>query len=132
MTVCFRLTSTRKAIGSSHPLEVSQKQVRRVNLLSSTKIRTSLIYFLTCLQHFQNELSLEMTMLRNNQGLHAPMRLAMELKCADKIGRHPFLPSSSIMRDVILGREEHIGLVFLSAFIIIVFDLNYQKINVIN
>lgn len=50
-----------------------------------------------------------MVMLRNIQGLHAPMRLAMELKAADKIGRLPFLQSSMMMRDVLLGRDEEIG-----------------------
>lgn len=52
---------------------------------------------------------MNMTMLRNTQGIHAPMRLAMELKAADKIGRLPFLPSSGLMRDVILGRDDEIG-----------------------
>lgn len=48
-------------------------------------------------------------MLRNVQGLHAPMRLAMELKAAERVGRHPFMPSSGLMRDVLLGRDEEIG-----------------------
>ena len=50
-----------------------------------------------------------MMILRNTQGLHAPMRLAMELKSASKVGRLPFLPSSNVMRDVILGRDTDIG-----------------------
>lgn len=50
-----------------------------------------------------------MTMMRNTQGLHAPLRLAMELKAANKIGRLPFLPSSNVMRDIILGKDEDIG-----------------------
>ena len=49
-----------------------------------------------------------MIMLRNTQGLHAPLRLAMELKSTEKIGRLPFLPSSNLMRDVILGRDDDI------------------------
>lgn len=52
---------------------------------------------------------MNMVLLRNAQGLHAPLRLAMELKAAEKVGRLPFLPSSNIMRDVILGRDEEIG-----------------------
>jgi proteasome maturation protein len=52
---------------------------------------------------------MEMLMLRNTQGLHAPLRLAMEITSAEKIGRLPFLPSSNVMRDVILGRDEDIG-----------------------
>ena len=50
-----------------------------------------------------------MIMLRNTQGIHAPMRLAMELKTAEKVGRLPFLSSSLAMKDVILGRDEEIG-----------------------
>ncbi|KAK0176647.1 hypothetical protein PV328_000763 [Microctonus aethiopoides] len=57
----------------------------------------------------QNKLQQEMKVLRNVQGLHAPMRLAMELKATNSIGRHPFLPSSSLMKDVLLGRDEEIG-----------------------
>ncbi|XP_043522769.1 proteasome maturation protein-like, partial [Frieseomelitta varia] len=50
----------------------------------------------------------EHVLLRNTQGLHAPIRLAMELKAAEKIGRLPFLPSSHMMKDV-LGKDEEIG-----------------------
>lgn len=46
-----------------------------------------------------------MTMLRNAQGLHAPMRLAMEIKASEKIGRLPFLPSSMALRDSLLGKD---------------------------
>lgn len=50
-----------------------------------------------------------MTVLRNTQGLHAPLRIAMELKSARKIGRLPFLQSSNIMHDVLTGRDLEIG-----------------------
>ena len=50
-----------------------------------------------------------MLVLRNTQGLHAPMKLAMEIKAAEKVGRLPFLPSSNIMRDVLLGYDEDLG-----------------------
>ncbi|XP_015177479.1 PREDICTED: proteasome maturation protein [Polistes dominula] len=79
------LSGTRQKIGYSHPLEAS------------------------VLNHKKNEERMNMVLLRNSQGLHAPLRLAMELKAAGKIGRLPFLPSSNIMRDVILGRDEEIG-----------------------
>lgn len=52
---------------------------------------------------------MNMVLLRNTQGLHAPMRLAMELKATEKIGRLPFLPSSHMMKDVLLGKDEEIG-----------------------
>ena len=45
-------------------------------------------------------------MLRNIQGLHAPLRIMMELKCFDNVGRLPFQPSSNLSRDVILGRDD--------------------------
>ena len=51
-------------------------------------------------------------MLRNVQGLHAPMRLAMEIKAAEKIGRLPFLHSSMAMRDSLMGRDLEIGYLF--------------------
>ena len=47
-------------------------------------------------------------MLRNVQGLHAPLRIMMELKSLKNVGRLPFLPSSNLSRDVILGRDDYI------------------------
>ncbi|XP_011500874.1 PREDICTED: proteasome maturation protein [Ceratosolen solmsi marchali] len=79
------LGSTKKQIGFSHPIEASESNYEKKSQ------------------------RLEMLMLRNIQGLHAPMRLAMEIKATEQIGRLPFLPSSNIMRDVILGRDEDIG-----------------------
>jgi proteasome maturation protein len=52
---------------------------------------------------------MNMAMLRNAQGLHAPLRLKMELEAAKKVGRLPFLPSSGLMNDVLTGRDEEIG-----------------------
>lgn len=50
-----------------------------------------------------------MLVLRNTQGLHAPLRMAMEIKAAEKVGRLPFLPSSNVMRDSLLGYDLDIG-----------------------
>ncbi|XP_063989171.1 proteasome maturation protein [Diachasmimorpha longicaudata] len=72
-------------LGTSHPLEASEKNFH------------------------QNKLKRDLVMLRNTQGLHAPLRIAMEIKATEKVGRHPFLPSSGLMRDVLLGRDEDIG-----------------------
>ncbi|KAJ8951010.1 hypothetical protein NQ318_006394 [Aromia moschata] len=52
---------------------------------------------------------MNMSILRNTQGLHAPLRIAMELKSAKKIGRLPFLPSSNIMHDAMTGRDLEVG-----------------------
>ncbi|KAK1138101.1 hypothetical protein K0M31_002586 [Melipona bicolor] len=79
------LAATRQHIGYAHPLEASEKSYER------------------------NRTRMNMVLLRNTQGLHAPMRLAMELKATEKIGRLPFLPSSHIMKDVLLGKDEEIG-----------------------
>lgn len=79
------LTATRQQLGYSHPLEVSERNYEK------------------------NRTRMNMVMLRNIQGLHAPMRLAMELKATEKIGRLPFLPSSNLMKNVLLGKDEEIG-----------------------
>jgi proteasome maturation protein len=52
---------------------------------------------------------MNMAMLRNAQGLHAPLRLKIELEAAKKVGRLPFLPSAGLMSDVLTGRDEEIG-----------------------
>lgn len=72
---------------------------------------------------------LSMNMLRNHEGLGAPLKMGMELHAARQIGRLPFLQSrwgvfdtfifcinadlnshsSNIMEDVLLGRDEMIG-----------------------
>ncbi|XP_057340231.1 proteasome maturation protein [Microplitis mediator] len=79
------LANPRQNLGFNHPLEASERNFH------------------------QTRLQREMNLMRNVQGIHAPIRLAMELKAADQVGRHPFLPSSNIMRDVLLGRDEEIG-----------------------
>nr|CAD7460900.1 unnamed protein product [Timema tahoe] len=81
----YGLSSTRPNVASSHPLEQSEKM------------------------YAKNKELMHMTMLRNLQGLHAPLRLTMELRAAEKVGRLPFLPSSNFMRDVLSGRDEEIG-----------------------
>ncbi|KAL3282586.1 hypothetical protein HHI36_005762 [Cryptolaemus montrouzieri] len=57
----------------------------------------------------RNRHNLNMTILRNTQGLHAPLRIAMELKAAKKIGHLPFLPSSNLMLETLTGRDVEIG-----------------------
>lgn len=52
---------------------------------------------------------MNMTMLRNIQGLHAPLRIAMELKAAKQVGHLPFLHSSNVMKDSLTGRDLEIG-----------------------
>lgn len=56
-------------------------------------------------QQVQSEFQRNMNMLRDIQGIHAPLRIAMELKAFNHVGRLPFLPSSNLSRDVILGLD---------------------------
>ncbi|XP_055390032.1 proteasome maturation protein [Condylostylus longicornis] len=53
-----------------------------------------------------NHHNINMQILRNRDGLHAPLKLSMEIASAKKIGRLPFLPSSNVMLDVLTGRDE--------------------------
>ncbi|XP_012534873.1 proteasome maturation protein [Monomorium pharaonis] len=78
------LSATRQSIGYAHPLEASERNYKK------------------------NQERMNMTLLRNTQGLHAPLRIAMELKATEKIGRLPFLPSSNVMRDVLLAQDQDI------------------------
>ncbi|XP_030763561.1 proteasome maturation protein [Sitophilus oryzae] len=57
----------------------------------------------------QNIHGMNMSILRNNQGLHAPLRIAMELKSAKKVGHLPFLKSHNVMHDSLTGRDLEIG-----------------------
>jgi len=51
---------------------------------------------------------MDMSMLRNMQGLHAPLKIRMELKMARKIKRLPGLPSSNLLENSLTGRDEMI------------------------
>ncbi|KAL4714489.1 hypothetical protein ACJJTC_017784 [Scirpophaga incertulas] len=77
--------SNKPQIAVSHPLEISERNY-----------------------HLNME-KMNMAMLRNTQGLHAPLKLSMEMKFANKIGRLPFLPSSNLQSDVLTGRYLDIG-----------------------
>ncbi|XP_011060102.1 PREDICTED: proteasome maturation protein [Acromyrmex echinatior] len=79
------LSSVRQSVGYIHPLEASERNYQK------------------------NQDRMNMILLRNTQGLHAPLRIAMELKATENIGRLPFLSSSNVMRDVLLGKDQNIG-----------------------
>ncbi|KAI4462517.1 proteasome maturation protein ump1 [Holotrichia oblita] len=83
MTAGF--TSVKSNLEQGHPLLVSEKN------------------------YYKNREDLNMAMMRNTQGLHAPLRFQMECNSAKKIGHLPFLPSSNLMLDVITGRDIDIG-----------------------
>ncbi|XP_056417809.1 proteasome maturation protein [Hyla sarda] len=78
-------TSVQSELLPSHPLEMSEK-------------------------NFQiNQEKVNFSSLRNIQGLHAPLKLQMELKAAKQIQRLPFLQSSNIALDTLRGNDECIG-----------------------
>ncbi|XP_014355560.2 proteasome maturation protein [Papilio machaon] len=79
------LSSAKPKLRVSHPLEASERN------------------------YHLNEEKMNMAMLRNIQGLHAPLKLTMERKFAKKIGRLPFLPSSNLQHEVLTGRDLDIG-----------------------
>lgn len=49
---------------------------------------------------------LDFDVLKNGQGIHAPLRLMMERKLCKDIGRLPFLQSSNLMLEVLEGRQD--------------------------
>ncbi|XP_059611978.1 proteasome maturation protein [Phlebotomus argentipes] len=60
--------------------------------------------------------TLNMNMLRNREGLHAPLKMTMEVQAVKKTGRLPFLQSSNASLDSLTGRDLNIDFSdFLSA-----------------
>ncbi|XP_065355765.1 proteasome maturation protein [Calliphora vicina] len=57
----------------------------------------------------QHQYDLNMQMMRNREGLNVPIKMGMELFAARQVGRLPFLQSSNMMEDVLMGRDEMIG-----------------------
>jgi proteasome maturation protein len=47
-------------------------------------------------------------MIRNVHGIGAQLKYMMELNATSKVGRLPFLPSSNLSRNVLLGNDEMI------------------------
>lgn len=48
----------------------------------------------------------DLQILRSVQGIQAPLRQLSERKAASNVGRLPFLRSSNLMSDVLLGHDE--------------------------
>ncbi|KXJ19511.1 proteasome maturation protein [Exaiptasia diaphana] len=79
------LSNVKDQIKDSHPLEFTE------------------------MNYTKNQQALDMRMLRNTQGLHAPLRLQMECAVTSKIQRLPCLPSSMIALDTLMGSDDSIG-----------------------
>lgn len=84
-----------------HPLSASEKNVSRsvrprrkknqTNTLTSNFVSTGRRR--GARQHFQNEYTMNMQMLRSREGLHAPLKIAMERQAFKTVGRLPCLQS---------------------------------------
>jgi proteasome maturation protein len=62
-----------------------------------------------CEKHYhENREKNDFLMLRNIQGLHAPLRLKTEREIASRMQRLPGLPSSNLMSDILTGRLDTI------------------------
>lgn len=48
-------------------------------------------------------------MILAHHGMGAQMKYLMDIRSASKVGRLPFLPSSNVARDVLLGLDETIA-----------------------
>ncbi|CAH0669115.1 unnamed protein product [Spodoptera exigua] len=79
------LAATKSKLGMSHPIEISEKN------------------------YHLNQEKMNMAMLRNIQGLHAPLKLTMEMKFTNKVGHLPFLQRSNFQHDVLTGKHLDIG-----------------------
>ncbi|KAG5683096.1 putative Proteasome maturation factor UMP1 [Polypedilum vanderplanki] len=60
------------------------------------------------LKYPAQQLSLNSQIIRNVHGIGAQLKYMMEINAASKVGRLPFLPSSNLSRDVLLGNDEMI------------------------
>ncbi|CAG5129482.1 unnamed protein product [Candidula unifasciata] len=56
-----------------------------------------------------NVLKMDFAMLKNSQGIHAPLKLQMEIFAVSRMQRLPCLHSSNIMLDTLTGRDDLIG-----------------------
>ncbi|GFN82241.1 proteasome maturation protein-like [Plakobranchus ocellatus] len=60
-------------------------------------------------QWLDHKLKMDYVMLKNSQGVHAPLKLKMEQFATSKMQRLPCLNSSNLMADILSGRDELIG-----------------------
>lgn len=54
----------------------------------------------------QTQDNLKLTMQRNIDGLHAPVRLLMERKIVSSMAQMPTMPQSNLHLDILMGRDE--------------------------
>ncbi|XP_023164211.1 proteasome maturation protein [Drosophila hydei] len=61
------------------------------------------------LNYADHKYNIDMQMLRNREGLGAPLKMGMDRFAAKQVGRLPFLQSSNLMDDVLTGRCDEIS-----------------------
>lgn len=93
-------------LNAAHPLAVTEAKVSFVKFQNELKInyKSTLLF-----QYDQHQLTMNSHMILSHQGIGAQLKYLMEVRSAGKVGRLPFLPSSNISRDVLLGLDESIS-----------------------
>ncbi|XP_014260284.1 proteasome maturation protein [Cimex lectularius] len=81
-SLAFGLKNVKGNIQQNHPLELSEKN------------------------YDLKEWKMQMTILRNTQGLHAPIKLGAELWAAKQVGRLPFMESSGLATATIKSTDD--------------------------
>lgn len=80
----FGIKKVKENLEVNHPLELSEKN------------------------YALREEKLNLAMLRNNQGLHAPFKIMAELRATKQVGRLPFMESSNLSTDTLKNNDEFI------------------------
>jgi len=95
----------------NHSNELNPENALLINGFSSIKQKMVGKHPLEALErtHKQRMDNNSYSLLKSMQGIHAPLRLMVERRAAQQIGRLPFLSSSNVMLEVLDGRDETIG-----------------------
>merc|ERR1712193_94794 len=79
-TMLHGQTQVKNDLSSAHPLQYTEQHWR------------------------ENQEQMDFAMLRNLQGVHAPLRLTMERRTAGQMSRLPCLQSSNLLQDSLTGK----------------------------
>ncbi|KAF5290558.1 hypothetical protein FQA39_LY14687 [Lamprigera yunnana] len=110
----FGLPSIKVKSSLSHELILDDNNYCVNSLLtagfsSSEYVETSHPLILPERNYHKNRHQMNMAILRNVQGLHAPLKMSMEVRSIKQVGRLPFLPPSNALLDSLSGRDLEIG-----------------------
>jgi len=101
-SVCWTATQPSSEFGIRDPVNSGIQKVSGDVQLLRHPLEFSEKYY------HENVQTNDMLLLRNSQGLHAPLRLNVEFKLANNIQRLPGLQSSNLMSDILSGRLDTI------------------------